>query len=422
MRALEPEVQGYVEQNGVKIGYEVFSADKGDSGAATVVFVPIDLIAHGRAWKAQVPYLARTCQVVTIDSPGNGRSDRTTDPTAYDQLQMVADTIAVLDARRGRARGARRHLLQRLGGAARRGAAPRPGARRRSHWSLGAQRRAARAQGGSHRPVRRGAARRRGLGEAQPALLAARLAGLRGLLLRRDLLRAALDQADRGHGRVRVRVLRRAADRIGRRCAVPRGPRRGRGTDADDHLPGARRARHRGPVHAARPRRADRRADGCAVGQARRVRPSPAGPRPGARQPAAEGARRLGVRAATARRAALDPGDGPASPGALPVVADRARSRAPRPGDRAGAARAAAGRRGRLANPGAGGRLPAGAGRAGAPGVGAPGQRERSHREPGRRARPARLPGDPHDGRGAGRELHGVPRPGHRGAPRPVGG
>ena len=58
MRALEPDVQGYVEQDGVKIGYEVFSADKGDSGAATVVFVPIDLIAHSRAWKAQVPYLA----------------------------------------------------------------------------------------------------------------------------------------------------------------------------------------------------------------------------------------------------------------------------------------------------------------------------------------------------------------------------
>jgi hypothetical protein len=32
------------------------------------VFVPIDPLVHARAWKAQVPYLAREFRVVTIRS------------------------------------------------------------------------------------------------------------------------------------------------------------------------------------------------------------------------------------------------------------------------------------------------------------------------------------------------------------------
>jgi len=93
MRAREPDEQGFVERDGVKVGYEVF----GD-GDTTVLFVAIDSIVHSRAWKAQVPCLARTCRVVTIDPRGNGRSDRPTDPAAYGDLQFVGDSIAVLDA------------------------------------------------------------------------------------------------------------------------------------------------------------------------------------------------------------------------------------------------------------------------------------------------------------------------------------
>ena len=52
---------------------------------------------HSRAWKGQVPYLAQHYRVVTIDPPGNGRSGRSLDPAAYDDLPMVADTLAVLD-------------------------------------------------------------------------------------------------------------------------------------------------------------------------------------------------------------------------------------------------------------------------------------------------------------------------------------
>jgi pimeloyl-ACP methyl ester carboxylesterase/predicted glycosyltransferase len=93
MRAREPDEQGYIERDGVKVAYEVF----GD-GETTVLFVPIDAIVHSRAWKAQVPYLARTCRVITVDPRGNGRSDQPTDPAAYGDLQCVADAIAVLDA------------------------------------------------------------------------------------------------------------------------------------------------------------------------------------------------------------------------------------------------------------------------------------------------------------------------------------
>ncbi|WP_141012839.1 alpha/beta hydrolase [Nocardioides sambongensis] len=96
MRAREPDQQGYVERDGLRIGYETFN----DAGAAgpTVVFAPIDPIVHSRAWKAQVPYLAQHFRVVTIDPRGNGRSDRPTDPGAYDDAAFVGDTVAVMDA------------------------------------------------------------------------------------------------------------------------------------------------------------------------------------------------------------------------------------------------------------------------------------------------------------------------------------
>ena len=42
-------------------------------------FAPTDPIVHSRAWKAQVPYLARTSGWSPIDPRGNGRSDRPSD-------------------------------------------------------------------------------------------------------------------------------------------------------------------------------------------------------------------------------------------------------------------------------------------------------------------------------------------------------
>ena len=62
------------------------------------MFPPIDGIVHSRCWKAQVPYLARSFKVVTIDPRGNGRSDRPDTAAAYADTEWVADTIEVMDA------------------------------------------------------------------------------------------------------------------------------------------------------------------------------------------------------------------------------------------------------------------------------------------------------------------------------------
>jgi pimeloyl-ACP methyl ester carboxylesterase/predicted glycosyltransferase len=93
VRARYPDVEGFIERDGIKVGYEVFS-----DGEPAVVFSPIDGIVHSRAWKAQVPYLARRSKVVTIDPRGNGRSDRPQSPAAYADTEFVDDTIAVMDA------------------------------------------------------------------------------------------------------------------------------------------------------------------------------------------------------------------------------------------------------------------------------------------------------------------------------------
>ena len=93
MRARCPDVEGFVERDGVKVGYEIFGA-----GEPAVVFSPPDALVHSRLWKAQVPYLARTSTVVTIDPRGNGRSGRPQAAAAYADTEFVADTIAVMDA------------------------------------------------------------------------------------------------------------------------------------------------------------------------------------------------------------------------------------------------------------------------------------------------------------------------------------
>ena len=93
MRAREPDVEGFVERDGVKIGYEVFG-----SGSPTVLLMPAWSIVSSRIWKAQVPYLARHHRVITFDPRGNGRSDRPVDPAAMADGQFVADAVAVLDA------------------------------------------------------------------------------------------------------------------------------------------------------------------------------------------------------------------------------------------------------------------------------------------------------------------------------------
>jgi pimeloyl-ACP methyl ester carboxylesterase len=93
MRALEPSAAGLIERDGVRVAWEMFGA-----GEPAVVFPPPDGIVDARCWKAQVPYLARSSRVITIDPRGNGRSDRPQTPGAYTDTEFVADTMAVMDA------------------------------------------------------------------------------------------------------------------------------------------------------------------------------------------------------------------------------------------------------------------------------------------------------------------------------------
>lgn len=81
-----------IDSEGVRIGYEVF----GD-GDPTILLMPTWTIIHSRFWKFQVPYLSRRYRVITYDGPGNGLSDRITDPTRYSIDSYAADAAAVLD-------------------------------------------------------------------------------------------------------------------------------------------------------------------------------------------------------------------------------------------------------------------------------------------------------------------------------------
>ena len=92
-RARYPDVEGYVERDGVRISYEVYG-----HGEPTVLLLPTWSLLHSRHWKMQIPYLARHCRVVTFDGRGNGRSDRPLEPAAYDEREFAADALAVLDA------------------------------------------------------------------------------------------------------------------------------------------------------------------------------------------------------------------------------------------------------------------------------------------------------------------------------------
>src|SRR5437764_2129077 len=93
MRARTPDSDGFVESDGVKVGYEVFG-----SGAVTLLLMPTWTIVHTRFWKMQVPYLSDHFRVITFDRPGNGRSDRTLDAKAHRVSTVTELALAVLDA------------------------------------------------------------------------------------------------------------------------------------------------------------------------------------------------------------------------------------------------------------------------------------------------------------------------------------
>ncbi len=93
MRACKPNQEGFVDCSGFKLHYEIY----GESGP-TLLLLPTWTIIHKRFWKLQLAYLARHMRVVAYDGPGNGLSDRPTDPAAYHHAAQVRYALAVLDA------------------------------------------------------------------------------------------------------------------------------------------------------------------------------------------------------------------------------------------------------------------------------------------------------------------------------------
>ena len=80
-------------RDGVRLYWERY----GD-GERTVLLLPTWSIVHSRAWKLQIPYLARHFRVLTFDGRGNGRSDRPAGAEAYATSEFAADALAVMDA------------------------------------------------------------------------------------------------------------------------------------------------------------------------------------------------------------------------------------------------------------------------------------------------------------------------------------
>jgi pimeloyl-ACP methyl ester carboxylesterase/predicted glycosyltransferase len=112
-RALQPHREGFADQGGVRLFYEVYG-----EGEKTLLFVPPWAVVHSRVWKAQIAYFARQGRVVVYDPRGNGRSDRPRGEAAYSELENARDIAAVLDATGSRrasivtfSRGCQRTLL-----------------------------------------------------------------------------------------------------------------------------------------------------------------------------------------------------------------------------------------------------------------------------------------------------------------------
>ena len=92
-RAREPDQVGFASHDGVRVAYESFGA-----GEQTILCLPSWSLVTQRQWKAQVPYLARHCRVVTYDARGSGGSDRPQDSAGFADQAAAGDALAVLDA------------------------------------------------------------------------------------------------------------------------------------------------------------------------------------------------------------------------------------------------------------------------------------------------------------------------------------
>jgi pimeloyl-ACP methyl ester carboxylesterase/predicted glycosyltransferase len=92
-RAREPDLVGLALHDGVRVAYESFG-----EGEQTILCLPSWTLVNQRQWKAQVPYLARHCRVVTFDARGNGDSDAPEEQSGFGARAVAGDALAVLDA------------------------------------------------------------------------------------------------------------------------------------------------------------------------------------------------------------------------------------------------------------------------------------------------------------------------------------
>lgn len=89
---LRPELSR-VERDGVGIAYEQVG-----QGAPALLFLPAWMITNSGLWAAQREGLGGRFRCLSYDARGSGRSDRPTEPERYQVTELVADTLAVLDA------------------------------------------------------------------------------------------------------------------------------------------------------------------------------------------------------------------------------------------------------------------------------------------------------------------------------------
>jgi pimeloyl-ACP methyl ester carboxylesterase len=92
VRARYPDDEGFVERDGVRVGYELYEGPE-----PTLLFAPQPAITHARGLKGVVPYLSRHFRVLVVDGRGNGRSDRPAEPEAYASGEFAADCIETMD-------------------------------------------------------------------------------------------------------------------------------------------------------------------------------------------------------------------------------------------------------------------------------------------------------------------------------------
>lgn len=83
-----------LERHGVRIAYE----RTGTADGTPLALLPAWMITTRRLWDAQVLHLADRHPLILHDARGSGGSDRPTDAAAYALPELVADTVAVLDA------------------------------------------------------------------------------------------------------------------------------------------------------------------------------------------------------------------------------------------------------------------------------------------------------------------------------------